>query len=353
MRKREALAHKGFRGIRAICKGRNENSQWQSTTRPSIRCCWLWGEVSVEMQALATLIGRAGELLESLHQPTVADWASNAAIGIVRTMLSIPNTPNATATSPMSRAASQAATVTDVQIYALLAIAEARTSAEGYCDLATGIEDELARNAIGPDEAGEIAWLRREIAQWEREQWRWSEDIARLAGTFAVFDGDAQIGEEHIERAAALMRHYLDEALRLWGAGQVSAELRLAQEVLNWLRERVGPGRIIPMAAIYRLGPSATRSASAARKGLQVLVQHGWVEVAKQPKARSLPTGGRCGKRGGSGRPPPPYPGPELREYWRFGQEQGQPSRVGLECVVERRRIELPTSALRTRRSPS
>jgi len=112
------------------------------------------------------------------------------------------------------------------------------------------------------------------------------EHIARLAGTFAVFDGDAQIGEEHIERAAALMRHYLDEALRLWGAGQVSAELKLAQEVLNWLRERMGPGRIIPMADIYRLGPSAIRSASAARKVLQVLVQHGWVEVAKHPKAR-------------------------------------------------------------------
>jgi len=106
------------------------------------------------------------------------------------------------------------------------------------------------------------------------------EHVARLAGTFAVFDGDGQIGEDHIVRAAALMRHYLDEALRLWGAGQVSAELKLAQEVLHWLREKMGPGRVIPIADIYRLGPSAIRSASAARKVLQVLVQHGWVECS-------------------------------------------------------------------------
>ena len=42
------------------------------------------------------------------------------------------------------------------------------------------------------------------------------EHIARLAGTFAVFDGDAQIDTSHIDRAALLMQHYLAEALRLW-----------------------------------------------------------------------------------------------------------------------------------------
>jgi hypothetical protein len=112
------------------------------------------------------------------------------------------------------------------------------------------------------------------------------EHIARLAGTFAVFDGDAQIDDSHIDRAALLMQHYLAEAMRLWGAGQVSAELKLAQELLNWLREKMGPGRVIPMAEIYRKGPSAIRSAGAARKVLQVLVQHGWVAPADHPTAK-------------------------------------------------------------------
>lgn len=112
------------------------------------------------------------------------------------------------------------------------------------------------------------------------------EHIARLAGTFAVFDGDAQIDTSHIDRAALLMQHYLAEALRLWGAGQVTAELKLAQEVLNWLRDKMGPGRVIPMAEIYRKGPSAIRSAGTARKVLHVLVQHGWVSPAEHPTAK-------------------------------------------------------------------
>ena len=111
------------------------------------------------------------------------------------------------------------------------------------------------------------------------------EHIARLAGTFAVFDGDAQIDSSHIDRAAKLMQHYLAEALRLWGAGQVTAELKLAQEVLNWLRDKMGPGRVIPMADIYRKGPPAIRSAGTARKVLHVLVQHGWVSPAEHPTA--------------------------------------------------------------------
>lgn len=40
-----------------------------------------------------------------------------------------------------------------------------------------------------------------------------------------MFEGEANVSENHIDRAAALMQHYLGEALRLWGTGQVSAEL--------------------------------------------------------------------------------------------------------------------------------
>lgn len=60
------------------------------------------------------------------------------------------------------------------------------------------------------------------------------EHTARFAATFAVFDGKPRIEEEHVERAALLIQHYLNEAVRLWGAGKVSAELKLAQEALDW-----------------------------------------------------------------------------------------------------------------------
>jgi len=171
------------------------------------RGCWLWGEVSVEMQALATLVGRAGELLQPLHQPTVADWASDAAIGIVRTMLSIHQYAEryGSFADVARRLIPSSDRLTDAQVYALLAIAEARTSAEGYCDLTTGIEEELARNAIGPDEDDEIAWLRGEIAQWEREQWRWSDAMRESAERFlllAQFAASTTAGQSDALRQA-------------------------------------------------------------------------------------------------------------------------------------------------------
>lgn len=112
------------------------------------------------------------------------------------------------------------------------------------------------------------------------------EHITRIAGTFAVFEDTARITEAHIERAGLLIQHYLNEALRLWGAGQVSADLKIAQELLDWLRERYAPGQVFTLATIYRNGPSAIRSAAAARRVMQILAQHRWCVSAEHPSAR-------------------------------------------------------------------
>jgi hypothetical protein len=112
------------------------------------------------------------------------------------------------------------------------------------------------------------------------------EHLLRIAGTFAVFEDAPAVTEEHVDRAALLIQHYLNEATRLWGAGQIAAELKLAQEVLDWLRSRGDVVGAIPLADIYRNGPSAIRSAGAARKIMQVLAQHGWVAPAQHPTAR-------------------------------------------------------------------
>lgn len=112
------------------------------------------------------------------------------------------------------------------------------------------------------------------------------EHIARLAGTFAVFDGDEQIHEGQIDRAMRLMLHYLAEALRLWGAGQVKPELKLAQELLQWLRVKVGTGRVVTLTDIYKNGPSAIRSAAVARAVVRILMEHGWVIAGEHPKAK-------------------------------------------------------------------
>ena len=54
----------------------------------------------------------------------------------------------------------------------------------------------------------------------------------------------------------------------------------------NWLRDKMGPGRAIPLADIYRNGPAAIRSAGTARRVMQLLTHHGWVVAAEHPTAR-------------------------------------------------------------------
>lgn len=112
------------------------------------------------------------------------------------------------------------------------------------------------------------------------------EHISRLAGTFAVFEGESSIHEEHIDRAALLVQHYLAEAVRLWGAGQDTIELKMAKDLLDWFIHKVGPMRIVPLADIYRNGPPSLRSASTARQAMRILVQHGWCQVVRHPVAR-------------------------------------------------------------------
>jgi hypothetical protein len=112
------------------------------------------------------------------------------------------------------------------------------------------------------------------------------EHIARLAGTFAVFEGDDAIHEDQVDRALQLMLHYLTEAQRLWGAGQIKPELKLALELLQWLRTKVGPGRVIALADVYRKGPAAIRSAAVARGVMRILMEHGWVIAGTHPKTK-------------------------------------------------------------------
>ena len=113
-----------------------------------------------------------------------------------------------------------------------------------------------------------------------------SEHISRLAGTFAIFDGDNVIHEEQVDRALRLILHYLDEAMRLWGAGTVKTELKLAQELLEWLRIKVGVGCVFMLADVYRKGPTQIRSAATARVVIRILIDHGWVVAATHPTAK-------------------------------------------------------------------
>lgn len=154
---------------------------------------WLWPEISVDIRDLASLMANADSLLIDLTHPTVAEWAAKAALGIARSITAIHEHADrhgsyATAARSLwtTFIPGTDPTLTDAQIYALLTIVEARRSAEAFCEIAAGIEDELQRNAIGHDEADEIVWLRGEVAQWEREAWRWADQTKAAAERFLL-----------------------------------------------------------------------------------------------------------------------------------------------------------------------
>jgi hypothetical protein len=64
--------------------------------------------------------------------------------------------------------------------------------------------------------------------------------------------------------------------LRLLGASQISAELRLAQRTLAWLHGS-WPESMISLPDIYQFGPAAVRDSSTARRIVKILIDHGWL----------------------------------------------------------------------------
>lgn len=181
--------------------------------------CWLWPEITTDLQDLVALIDNADSLLADLGQPAPPEWVTKAALGIARSMTAIHEHADrhgsyATAARSLwtTFIPGTAPTLTDAHIYAPLAIVEARTSAEAFCAIAAGIEDELQRNAIGHEEAEEIVWLRGEVAQWERESWRWADQTKAAAerfllmATFAASSPSTAALQQAEQQVAALNR---------------------------------------------------------------------------------------------------------------------------------------------------
>lgn len=160
--------------------------------------CWLWPQIRDEIDRLDEVLEQGRQLLEPLaiDRP---DWALKACTGIARSNPAIHQhverydshaeaarslwTTFIPATPP---------TLTDAQIYAVMAMHEARMAAEAYCEIAAGLEEEMVQAGIGHADDDGITWLRSEIAEWERELWRLADqykaaaDRIILLATFAV-----------------------------------------------------------------------------------------------------------------------------------------------------------------------
>jgi len=104
------------------------------------------------------------------------------------------------------------------------------------------------------------------------------EHAARLGAVLSVVrDLDsAAISAQEIRAGIALAEHYAAEALRLFGASRVNAELRLAQKLLDWLL-RQWTESAVSLPDIYQRSLNAIGDQATARKLVAILEGHGWL----------------------------------------------------------------------------
>lgn len=112
-----------------------------------------------------------------------------------------------------------------------------------------------------------------------------AEHAARIAGVLTIVDNihATEIGIEAMHSALTLTDWYVNEAVRLQRAARTDAKLMVAQQLLDWMRER--GEEVFSFREIVQFGPSATRTKSAAEDALTTLTAHGWVvEVSARPR---------------------------------------------------------------------
>ena len=159
--------------------------------------CWLWPQISLEIDRLDDVLKDGRQLLEPLTTER-PDWAVKACTGIARSNPAIHQhierydsyaeaarslwTTFIPATSP---------TLTDAQIYAIMAMHEARIAAEAYCEIAAGIEEEMVQAGVGHENEDEIVELRGDIAGWERWNWHYAAQQVGTAERFLIIAGFA------------------------------------------------------------------------------------------------------------------------------------------------------------------
>jgi hypothetical protein len=85
-----------------------------------------------------------------------------------------------------------------------------------------------------------------------------------------------EIAFAETEAGIDLAQHYAAEALRLFGASRVSAELQLAKHLLDWLRSHWNR-LAISLPDIYQRGPGAIRDKARATRIVEILEDHGFL----------------------------------------------------------------------------
>jgi Protein of unknown function (DUF3987) len=164
--------------------------------------------------------------------------------------------------------------------------------------LATGKRNELAPRTLPLSTAARRIWvgfhdhIEKRLARGEELDPirglgnKLPEHAARIAAVLTlVRDIEArEIITAEMEAGILLAQHYAAEALRLFGASRVSADLHRAQQLLVWLRGR--DKREVSLPDIYQHGPNAIRDKATAMRMVTILVDHG--HLSRMPQGTEL-----------------------------------------------------------------
>ena len=83
-----------------------------------------------------------------------------------------------------------------------------------------------------------------------------------------------EIGREALAQGVKLAEFYTAEALRLYSAGVIDPDLLLAEQVIEWFRDKWGQP-YISLPDLYQRGPKAIRDKKKAKEIMAILEEHG------------------------------------------------------------------------------
>ena len=101
------------------------------------------------------------------------------------------------------------------------------------------------------------------------------EHAARLAAVLTLIEDPAaaEITDDFMARGILLAKHYASEALRLFQGAKINHGLRLATQLLDWLRKSWADPNI-SLPDVYQFGPTAIRDRETALRLLKILEAH-------------------------------------------------------------------------------
>lgn len=106
-----------------------------------------------------------------------------------------------------------------------------------------------------------------------------AEQAARIAGVLELWRDleSGAVGAQAMAWGIELARFYLLEAQRLAGAAVLSTEISAAEALRHWMLSESWGKPWLTLREVVRLGPNRLRESPAAKKAMQVLVEHGWL----------------------------------------------------------------------------